>query len=1406
MERFRFNFGVLGLTLMLVYSLGCTRAVVEKSKFTLDLPSSVVRESALGKQSYFLMHVVVNASGPNMQKLVSIFDAKDGCQSSNCSPKAFAPPYNVFEITTGNDRLIQVLAVYANDDGTNMKFYYGDATQTLSKSEEVVKISVTDVGEGSDKTGQIIGRYRNISGTGPTGDLRMTFSPPGNRPIMEIETTEIFAGWFSTFGLNQGGFNYVLEDGTDLFGGRLAIGDLTALPPSNQILRISVPGHYRNSGSGYESQEEKTLLFGQFGPGRGTDAVTYPSSGSYSKLYLTNTVGTSTLPYFANSAVAGTGVRVQGGCPTGTCATSDLSYSPDMHNRTSSERSGGFRGPFRLLTSGDYANEVVDSGTGQVRTLTWSYVPGLTNSDIDGVRLFARGDTTENYQSNHDLDCTQLTQKNFFPIKDVLFPNVTTTLNLTSIGLSTQNALIAVCPFKGSRIFRTGGLQKYNFPTSPGANASTFINIWKSNGPENVGLIDQCAEYSISANSNGNMVSLPTGMSFDLKVDNSFFTYYSTQATCSSGTSGSPSNGIALGTSVSQFKFWRKLKSNPGNETLTVSNVQGFTGGNVQLGSNTVYVASLGSTGYLQYQGPQSVVPETCYPFTLNLNRIDQAGPWTSGSDQTITFTVPSGVTIDNSPGCSGSTRPTTLYAGNSTIWGYFKVANNFTNGGFDLKVEVSSIPAPSVRWINKSNSPATISRFNIQGPNIGQYHRCEPFTLQSANADGAPVAPSGSNLTLALSPTGGSFYIDTNCTSPISTATISSGLFQTTVYFRPNALNSVGFSLVGMGGYSSVSNNFTFPGVKGPTNSQISVSSGPHAIGSCIPATLNVRDDMANPFFVQEKTYFPLLGLSPNLAIFADTDCTYALPTGVPVEFNFTTASFYILTGNPTTTEVANSINSQFLSYNGPSSSISVAARTAATPISGGLNLPLGLVSSFPADLFVAPGTGKLPLSITAVTLGSNTSTAYTPNTSGGGSVTTNDSTTPSSIATTTSVTNVSPALSCDLNTTSNVTACFTFARPSTGTYVNASGDIVTAGSGIPRIDHHPTSHEVLGLLIEGARTNLVSQSEDLSESSYWTFSGQGTTSLESTVRSPAGTMGVAKLAESLTGASARNWNNFAADLTNDSNFVASAFLKKGDSRYAALFFQETTTASAWAFIDFDTGAVSKLENANEVGVIPFGNGWFRVWLRYRSNASATASASVAIFPATAAQNTQDSLTGYTYAWGVQVETGDFPSSYIPTTTTPITRGADDIIKTNFGGGSSVSYFAQWYNPFPFSSAATQNRYLFHHQGSATNSLFISPNQKATLHLSSGDVGKEIPTTPGWNRTMVSLDGANYLYNNNGVGMRSANAQAHTLPDAFATLRLGHLTDSLFGHIRHFVVYSEKFAPEVQKVVTTQP
>lgn len=147
-----------------------------------------------------------------------------------------------------------------------------------------------------------------------------------------------------------------------------------------------------------------------------------------------------------------------------------------------------------------------------------------------------------------------------------------------------------------------------------------------------------------------------------------------------------------------------------------------------------------------------------------------------------------------------------------------------------------------------------------------------------------------------------------------------------------------------------------------------------------------------------------------------------------------------------------------------------------------------------------------------------------------------------------------------------------------------------------------------------------------------------------------------------------------FMFNTFNDSvnqSLVQSFYVKKVNWRYIRLGWSGVgpnnsslggvTGTDADAIFDFDTGAFTAFGSNvnNKWRVEAAGNGWYRLWITY-TNGSTYTSGNSYIRLATSGTNFTP-ITGYSFAaWGAQHEVGNVPSSYIPTTTSSVTRAAD--------------------------------------------------------------------------------------------------------------------------------------------------
>lgn len=256
-------------------------------------------------------------------------------------------------------------------------------------------------------------------------------------------------------------------------------------------------------------------------------------------------------------------------------------------------------------------------------------------------------------------------------------------------------------------------------------------------------------------------------------------------------------------------------------------------------------------------------------------------------------------------------------------------------------------------------------------------------------------------------------------------------------------------------------------------------------------------------------------------------------------------------------------------------------------------------------------------------------------------------------------------PALVLDFLTTTSLDSRVTFTRAlDTATLVNSSGLVEIVNANVPRFDYNPTTLAPRGLLIEETRTNLLLNS---------VFAGAvsgtpGTPPTSWSYSSSGGTSTVASLGYGFAANSVR----FAATATR--HFVNQTITVSALSTYTismnVTVNVATTLQNFLAFSPTPAGATIQYvyNNVNQAASYtpPLGNGTLKaivtvgatggsLGVRIGAGVSFTATSDITI------QN-------------IQAELGAFSTSYIPTTTTSLTRNADVATMTG-------TNFSSWYN-----------------------------------------------------------------------------------------------------------------------------
>lgn len=260
-----------------------------------------------------------------------------------------------------------------------------------------------------------------------------------------------------------------------------------------------------------------------------------------------------------------------------------------------------------------------------------------------------------------------------------------------------------------------------------------------------------------------------------------------------------------------------------------------------------------------------------------------------------------------------------------------------------------------------------------------------------------------------------------------------------------------------------------------------------------------------------------------------------------------------------------------------------------------------------------------------------------------------------------------IQPTLDLNFAKTKALDPRITFYRNSLATYEDDKGILRTVPENVPRFDHDPTTGESLGLLIEESRTNLITYSQDFSNVNW---SKYNLTASLSNVLSPDGVSYSYKLTEDST----NSFKFVDFGITMGTGFhTVSAWMKAAERTQGSIFI--TQGGNLGAVFDLSNGTVVSVSDVNNsASIVAYPNGWYRCSVTNNGILDLNNSIRIGINNG-AIGSYQGNGTSGIYVWGAQVEVGAFPTSYIPTSGTTVTRSADVcyIDGTNF---------SNWYNP----------------------------------------------------------------------------------------------------------------------------
>ena len=254
------------------------------------------------------------------------------------------------------------------------------------------------------------------------------------------------------------------------------------------------------------------------------------------------------------------------------------------------------------------------------------------------------------------------------------------------------------------------------------------------------------------------------------------------------------------------------------------------------------------------------------------------------------------------------------------------------------------------------------------------------------------------------------------------------------------------------------------------------------------------------------------------------------------------------------------------------------------------------------------------------------------------------------------------------------------TFTRAGTATYFGSDGLLKTAAANEPRLDYNPVTLQPRGLLIEGARTNLLTYSSEFGNVS-WSKTNCNITG--NALASSSGIVDADLVVADASVDTARDVRRNLLTTPPNQSLSLSLEISAADARYALLSIRNRTSAGNSVNAEFDlvTGVISIPAYNLGTGagarakITNLGGGKYRCSVSGVPDTAGTETTIVVSFRKTSGINPVASGTNLAYIAAVQLEAGAYATSYIPTTTAAVTRAADSAIMTGAG-------FSSWFNP----------------------------------------------------------------------------------------------------------------------------
>lgn len=371
------------------------------------------------------------------------------------------------------------------------------------------------------------------------------------------------------------------------------------------------------------------------------------------------------------------------------------------------------------------------------------------------------------------------------------------------------------------------------------------------------------------------------------------------------------------------------------------------------------------------------------------------------------------------------------------------------------------------------------------------------------------------------------------------------------------------------------------------------------------------------------------------------------------------------------------------------------------------------------------------------------------------------------------------------------------TFTRASTATYIDRYGVLKTASIDEPRFEKE-------GYLNEGSSTNLLTYSANML---IGYLAKRATVALSTTELSPDGITYATEFRENTEIGGSYVYKSLT--FTEGTTYTYSVFAKSINGQNLQLNPFSTGTGfdkTYSAVFDLTTGTISGSAASNEK-IVPLANGWYRCSITATCITTTTGNAQLV----NVATNYESPNYGL-YIFGVQLEEKPFASSYIPTTSSAVTRSADVLQVTRENNFPNAENNEEGYSvAFAYDSlgySTTQYLWSLRIDGQNYVQGYLSASNNSLGNYIAKDgvmvSNTTIPVTPLGSNKVVQTQSNTFLkqYINGTLADTDVNTLGalgggvNSLTNIFVGGRIGLTAYNLFGHISDFKVYDIELTP----------